>query len=57
MMAWEYHLVSGNVLAADLAGQTTAVATVEGDKIDVNSKHGVQVNCAHVVKASRPTMA
>jgi uncharacterized surface protein with fasciclin (FAS1) repeats len=46
-----YHVVAGKVLAADVAGKTTAVATVEGDKVHVNGKHGVQVNNAHVVKA------
>ncbi len=45
-----YHVVPGKVLAADISGKTTAVATVEGDKIQVNGKHGVQVNNAHVVK-------
>lgn len=46
-----YHVVPGKVMAADVAGKTTAVATVEGDKIHVNGKHGVLVNNARVVKA------
>lgn len=46
-----YHVVPGKVLAADVAGKTTAVATVEGGKVHVNGQHGVRVNNARVVKA------
>ncbi len=46
-----YHVVPGKVMAADLKGRTTAVATVEGSQVHVNGKHGVRVNNAHVVKA------
>ena len=46
-----YHVVPGKILAADVAGKTTAVATVEGDKVHVNGRHGVRVNNANVVKA------
>lgn len=46
-----YHVVPGKVLAADVAGKTAAVATVEGSKVHVNGKHGVRVNNARVVKA------
>lgn len=46
-----YHVVPGRVLAADVAGKTAAVATVEGGKLNVNGKHGVRVNNARVVKA------
>ena len=46
-----YHVVPGKVMAADLAGKTTAVATVEGSRVHVNGKHGVRVNGARVVKA------
>jgi uncharacterized surface protein with fasciclin (FAS1) repeats len=46
-----YHVVPGKVMAADVAGKTTAVATVEGGKVHVNGKHGVLVNNARVVKA------
>lgn len=46
-----YHVVPGKVMAADVAGKTAAVATVEGDKVHVNGKHGVRVNNARVVKA------
>ena len=46
-----YHVVPGKVMAADVAGKTTAVATVEGDKVHVNGKHGVRVNNARVIKA------
>jgi uncharacterized surface protein with fasciclin (FAS1) repeats len=46
-----YHVVPGRVMAADVAGKTAAVATVEGGKLHVNGKHGVRVNNARVVKA------
>ena len=46
-----YHVVPGKVMAADIAGKTMAVATVEGDQVQVNGQHGVRVNDAHVVKA------
>jgi uncharacterized surface protein with fasciclin (FAS1) repeats len=46
-----YHVVPGKVMAADLAGKTTSVATVEGSRVQVNGRHGVRVNDAHVVKA------
>lgn len=46
-----YHVVPGKVMAADLAGRTTAVATVEGSQVHVSGKHGVRVNNARVVKA------
>jgi uncharacterized surface protein with fasciclin (FAS1) repeats len=46
-----YHVVPGKVVAADLKGRTTAVATVEGSQLHVNGKHGVRVNNARVVKA------
>lgn len=47
-----YHVVPGRVMAADLAGKTIAVATVEGGQVEVNGKHGVRVNNARVVKAN-----
>lgn len=46
-----YHVVPGKVMAADLAGKTTAATTVEGGQVRVNGKHGVRVNNARVVKA------
>ena len=46
-----YHVVPGKVMAADIVGKTIAVSTVEGDQVQVNGKHGVRVNDAHVVKA------
>ena len=46
-----YHVVPGKILAADVAGKTTAVATVEGDKVHVDGRYGVRVNKAHVIKA------
>lgn len=46
-----YHVLPGKVVAADLKGRSTAVATVEGSQVQVNGKHGVRVNNARVVKA------
>jgi uncharacterized surface protein with fasciclin (FAS1) repeats len=46
-----YHVIPGKVMAADVAGKHIAVATVEGDQVRVNGRHGVRVNDAHVVKA------
>lgn len=45
-----YHVVPGKVMAADVAGKKMAVATVEGDQVQVNGQHRVRVNGAHVVK-------
>ena len=46
-----YHVVPGRVAAADVAGKKLSVATVEGGSLQVNGRHGVRVNDAHVVKA------
>ena len=45
-----YHVVAGKVLAADLGGLTEA-ATVQGQKIKIDTKHGAKVDNANVVKA------
>ena len=46
-----YHVVPGNVMAADVAGKDQMVKTVQGGEIDVNGKDGVTVNGAKVIKA------
>jgi uncharacterized surface protein with fasciclin (FAS1) repeats len=46
-----YHVVPGKVKAADLAGKRLSVATVQGQKVKIDGRHGVKVNNAKVVKA------
>jgi uncharacterized surface protein with fasciclin (FAS1) repeats len=44
-----YHVVAGRVMAADLAGKTMQVKSVQGGEIAVNATQGVTVNGATVV--------
>ena len=44
-----YHVVSGNVMAADVVKLESA-ETVEGTRIAINTKDGVKVNDANVIK-------
>ena len=44
-----YHVVSGKVMAADVVNLTEA-ATVQGGKIQIDTKDGVKVDGANVVK-------
>ena len=44
-----YHVVPGKVMAADVAGLTEA-ATVQGQKVKINTKNGVKVDDANVIK-------
>jgi uncharacterized surface protein with fasciclin (FAS1) repeats len=46
-----YHVVPGKVKAADLTGKRLSVATVQGQKVKIDGRHGVKVNNARVVKA------
>ena len=46
-----YHVVPGKIMAADIAGKSTAVKTVQGDTLDVDATNGVKVDKAEVVKA------
>ena len=46
-----YHVVSGKVMAADVAGKELMVKSVQGAEIDVNGKDGVMVDQAKVIKA------
>lgn len=46
-----YHVVPRKILAADLAGKTMKVKTVEGSEISVNATSGVKVDDAKVVTA------
>ena len=46
-----YHVVSGKIMSADIAGKTAEVATVQGTNISVNAVNGVMVDNATVVAA------
>jgi len=46
-----YHVVSGKIMSADIAGKTAEVATVQGSNISVNAMNGVMVDNATVVAA------
>ena len=45
-----YHVVAGNVKAADVAALKTA-PTVQGQSVAIDVKDGVKINDAHVVQA------
>jgi uncharacterized surface protein with fasciclin (FAS1) repeats len=45
-----YHVVAGKVMAADAAGLTSA-KTVQGKDLQIDTKDGVKVNEAKVIKA------
>ena len=45
-----YHVVAGKVMSADIAGLTSA-KTVQGKELSINTKEGVKVNEAQVIKA------
>jgi uncharacterized surface protein with fasciclin (FAS1) repeats len=46
-----YHVVPGKVMAADVAGKSMQVKTVQGAEIAVDGTHGVTINGAKVVTA------
>ena len=46
----KYHVVPGRVKAADVAGKSLQVATVEGQSVSIDGTFGVRVNDAHVVQ-------
>jgi len=45
-----YHVVAGKVMAADAAGVASA-KTVQGKELNIDTKDGVKVNEAQVIKA------
>ncbi len=45
-----YHVVAGKVMAADIS-QHPSCPTVEGQSLSLDSKNGIKVNAAKVVKA------
>lgn len=46
-----YHVISGKVMAADVAGQKVEPATVNGAALQVDGSDGVTVNGAKVITA------
>jgi len=46
----KYHVIPGRVKAADVAGKSLKVATVEGQPLNVDGSFGVKVNDAHVIQ-------
>ncbi|MEM9342075.1 MAG: fasciclin domain-containing protein [Pseudomonadota bacterium] len=46
-----YHVIPGEVFAADLAGKRLNVGTVNGAQVHVDGRGGVKVNNANVVAA------
>jgi uncharacterized surface protein with fasciclin (FAS1) repeats len=46
-----YHVLPGKVTSSEIAGKRLSAATLEGDKLNIDARHGVKVNNAHVVKA------
>jgi uncharacterized surface protein with fasciclin (FAS1) repeats len=46
-----YHVVSGRILAGDLAGKTAMPKTLSGQTLDVDGRQGVSVNNARVTQA------
>ena len=49
-----YHVVAGKVMASDVAGLTSA-KTVQGKEVSIDTKDGVKVNEAKVIKADVET--
>ncbi len=50
-----YHVIPGRVMAADIAGKTLNVKTVQGSELAINATSGVKVNDATVVTADIAT--
>ena len=50
-----YHVVAGKGMAADIAGKTMEVDSVQGSAISVNAMNGVMVDNANVVTADIET--
>ncbi|MGT2501513.1 fasciclin domain-containing protein [Bradyrhizobium guangxiense] len=46
----KYHVIPGRVKAADVAGKSLKVATVQGQPVSVDGSFGVTVNDAHVIQ-------
>lgn len=50
-----YHVLSGKVMSADIAGKQLSPTTVEGSTVDINATDGVMVDGANVVTADIDT--
>ena len=50
-----YHVVSGKVMAGDIAGENTTADTVQGQSLMINATEGVMINDATVVSADIAT--
>ena len=50
-----YHVLSGKVMSADIAGKTLSPNTVEGSTVDINATNGVMVDGANVITADIET--
>jgi uncharacterized surface protein with fasciclin (FAS1) repeats len=50
-----YHVLSGKVMAADIAGKTLSTATVQGSMVDINATNGVMIDGATVTAADIET--
>lgn len=50
-----YHVLSGKVMSADIAGKTLSPNTVEGSIVDINAVNGVMVDGANVITADIET--
>jgi uncharacterized surface protein with fasciclin (FAS1) repeats len=46
-----YHVVSGKVMAGDIAGKALEAKSVEGSELSINAAKGVMIDDAKVVKA------
>ncbi|MEO0401965.1 MAG: fasciclin domain-containing protein [Pseudomonadota bacterium] len=46
-----YHVLPGQTLAADLAGQRLSVPTVNGANVHIDGRNGVKVEKANVIQA------
>ncbi len=46
-----YHVVSGKVMASDVAGAETMAATVQGQELKIDGSNGVMINGATVTSA------
>lgn len=46
-----YHVVSGKVMASDVAGAQTMAATVQGQELTIDGSDGVKINGATVTSA------
>ncbi len=50
-----YHVIPGEVMSGDIAGQALSVATVEGSTVDIDATNGVMIDTATVVQADIET--